>query len=129
VFGSHWLAGGGVVGIPCQPDAGGGGAGAGGGGVAGVPCQLDGGGGAGAGGGGADAAGGGADAGGGSLANFVPDTQHVCGTGAGTALFSQQRAFGPCTPAFMYVNAAHWGSSMQADWHSPGLDVGRSKLR
>jgi hypothetical protein len=60
---------------------------------------------------------------------LVPDTQQVCGTGGAAALLSQQRAFGPCTPGFTYVNAAHWGSFMQVDWHISGLGVGRSKLR
>src|SRR6185295_16079431 len=82
-------AGGGVVGRPCQPEDGGGGAGAGGGGVAGAPCQAD---------------GGGARAGGGASPYFVPETQQPCGTARGTAFLSQQRAFGPCTPGFMYVN-------------------------
>ena len=67
--------------------------------MVGVPCQLDVGGG---------------DAGGGdALAYFVPDTQQVCGTGAGTAFLSRQRAFGPCRPELTYVNATHWGSFMQ----------------
>ena len=148
--------GGGVVGLPCQPpDGGGGGGGAGGGGVVGVPCQLDarrrrarvvvgrrrrgrralparrgrrGGG------GGVvgvpcqlDAGGGGA-AEGGAPGYFVPDTQQVSGTGAGTAFLSQQRAFGPCTPGLTYVNATHAGSFMQLDWQLSGLGAGRSKL-
>ncbi len=124
MFGSHWRGGGGVVGLPCQAGGGGGGGGAagtgggggGGGGVVGVPCQPDGGGG-----------GGGMD--GGAFSYFVPETQHACATGAGTALFSKQRAFGPCTPGFTYVNAVHGASFMQAAWHSPGLGAGKSKLR
>jgi hypothetical protein len=83
-----------------------------------VPCHSAGGGGGGAGGGAA-----------GALAYFVPDTQHAWGTGLGTALFSRQRAFGPCTPGFTYVNAAHAGSFMHVDWHIAGSGAGRSKLR
>jgi len=149
VFGSHWRGGGGVVGLPCQPDGGGAGggggggggaagcgggggggggaAGCGGGGVAGVPCHAEGGGG-GAGGGGAGG-GGGADIEGGAFSTFVPETQQVCGTGAGTALFSEQRAYGPCTPGFTNVNATQGASFMQADWHISGLPSGSSKLR
>jgi len=134
VFGSHWRGGGGVVGLPCQAGGGGGGGGAagtgggggggaaitgggggGGGGVVGVPCQPDGGG------------GGGMD--GGAFSYFVPETQHVCATGAGTALFNRQRAFGPCAPGFTYVNAMQGASFMHAAWHSPGLGAGKSKLR
>jgi hypothetical protein len=151
VFGSHWRAGTGVVGVPRQPLAGGGGgdgggvggvprqsadgggrgAGAGAGaGVVGVPCQPDDGGGGG-GGGGAAAGGDGSDGDGGGAAPpyFVPETQQLCGTGAGTAFFSQHRGFGPCTPGFTYVNATQVGSFMQVDWHISGLGDGRSKLR
>ena len=99
MFGSHWRGGGGVVGLPCQAGGGGGGGAAGGGG------------------------------GGGAFSYFVPETQHVCATGAGTALFSKQRAFGPCTPGFTYVNATQGASFMHAAWHSPGLAAGKSKLR
>ena len=127
MFGSHWRGGGGVVGLSCHPDGGGGGgaagagaaAGAGGGGVVGVPCQAEGGAGG----------GGGADIEGGASSTFVPETQHVCGTGAGTALFSKQRAYGPCTPGFTNVNATHGASFMQADWHISGPPFDRSKLR
>src|SRR4029079_5064506 len=109
VCGSHWPAGGGagVVGVPCQPDGGGGGAAAG------------------------SDAGGVAPSGGvgGALAYLMPETQQVWGTGCVTALFNQQRALGPCTPGFTYVNAAHWGSLMHADWHVSGLGVTRSKPR
>jgi hypothetical protein len=42
--------------------------------------------------------------------------------------FSRQRAFGPCTPGFTYVNATHCGSFMHVDWQVSGLGVTRSKL-
>ena len=42
--------------------------------------------------------------------------------------FSQQRAFGPCTPGFTYVNDRHCPSRMQASRHSPGFACGRSKF-
>jgi hypothetical protein len=51
---------------------------------------------------------------------FTPDVQQVLLIGAGTESFSQQRAFGPCTPGLTYVHALHRGSAMQAVLQSDG---------
>src|SRR4051812_38357496 len=63
-----------------------------------------------------------------ALAPLTPEVQHGFATGFGTAFFSQQRAFGPCTFGFTYVNATHRPSRMHASLQRCGFGSGRSKF-
>ena len=56
-----------------------------------------------------------------------PEKQQLLAISRGSALFSQQRAFGPCTPGLTQVQARQRASLEQAFWQSTGWPL-MSKL-
>jgi hypothetical protein len=62
-------------------------------------------------------------------ARSIPEVQQELAEACGILSFSQQRAFGPCSPGCTVVQAKQRFSALQALWQSAQLSAERSKPR